>query len=265
MNLLDEGIRGIEEWFRKKEEEGNARRFHAPTKSESKTSPPPTSKPAKKNQAIIFKEDTHLELGHPSVGSCSAVLATENSSLVEDGRITLVGPDINETNKHVLPFAQIAVVCCDGDIEDTCSAMDRVLHAAAQTDGYMLRSVPDLIWARVSKEAAQSGFSMQDLGLRLVDALHHQCAGINKAEIFFVTSSKEDVKEVDGIVGPARDKLRKLQTFERQDDGTYECESSLDCTECPEKPVCDAVREVLTIRKGDRIITLGGDEPAETG
>lgn len=265
MNLLDESIRGIEEWFQKKEKEGKARRFYAPTRAESKTSSSPDPKPAKTNQSIIFKEDTHLELGHPSVGSCAAVLATEDASLVEDGRITLVGPDINETNEPVLPFAQIAVACCDDDIEGTCSAMDRALHASAQTDGYMLRSVPDLIWARVSKEAAQSGFSMRELGLRLVDALHHQCAGIKKAEIFFVTSSKEDVKEVDGIVGPARNRLRKLQTFERQADGTYECESSLDCTECPEKPVCDTVREVITIRKGDRIITLGGDDPDGSG
>lgn len=264
MNLLDESISGIEEWFRKREEEGKARRSYGPTRPESKTSLSPNPKPEKTNQSIIFKEDTHIELGHPSVGSCSAVLATEDSSLVEDGRITLVGPDINETNESVLPFAQIAVACCDDDIEDTCSAMDRALHVSAQTDGYMLRSVPDLIWARVSKDAAQAGFSMEELGLRLVEVLHHQCAGISKAEIFFVTSSKEDVREVDGIVGPARDRLRKLQTFERKTDGTYECESSLDCTECPEKPVCDTVRDVITIRKGDRIITLGGDDPPET-
>jgi CO dehydrogenase/acetyl-CoA synthase beta subunit len=260
MNVLDEGIRGITEWFRKKNEEGKTVRFYGPTKPQSEAPASSDPKPANTNQSIIFKEDTHIELGHPSAGSCSAVLATEDSSLVEDGRVTLVGPDINETNEQVLPFAQIAVACCDGDIEDTCSAMDRVLHVSAQTDGYMLRSVPDLIWARVSKDAAQSGFSMRELGLRLVDALHQQCTGINKVEIFLVTSSKEDVREVDGIVGPARDRLRKLQTFERQDDGTYECESSLDCTECPEKPVCDTVREVITIRKGDRIITLGGDD-----
>ena len=138
--------------------------------------------------------------------------------------------------------------------------MDRVLHLSAQIDGYMLRSVPDLIWARVSKEAARSGFSLRRLGLRLIDSLNTGCDGVSKSEIFFVTSEREDVAELKKIVDPTRTTLRKLRTFGRKEDGTYECDTALDCEECPEKPVCDAIRDVITIRKGDRIITIGGDD-----
>jgi CO dehydrogenase/acetyl-CoA synthase beta subunit len=204
-----------------------------------------------------------LELGHPSAGSCAAVLATCETSLVEGGRITLVGPDVGETSEQRLCFAQITISHCEGSPEETCPTMDRILHASAQIEGYMLRSVPNMIWARVSKEALRSGFSLRDLGSTLIGSLNSKCPGVIGSDIFFVTSGREDIDELNSIVNPARDKLRKIQTFGRNEDGSYECDTSLDCTECPEKPVCDTIRDVIKIRKGDRIITIGGDDNGE--
>lgn len=253
MDILDDCIRQIRDWFLRKEEAGNLRRFEVDFSSE-----PPGRKDGVPK--IIFKEDTKLELGHPSAGSCSATLATHDSSLVESGMITLVGPDVGETERERAPFAQIAIARCEGNVEDACSAMDRILHASAQTDGYMLRSVPNMIWARVSKEAAESGFSLRGLGSRLLAALNAECPDVGGVEIFFVTETGADVAELNEIVAPARNRLRKIQAFGRKEDGTYECDTSLDCSECPEKPVCDTIRDVITIRKGDRVITIGGDE-----
>lgn len=252
MNIFDGTIREVQDWFTRKEAEGKVRRYEASL--EARASSP---RGAKANSTIILKEDTHVELGHPSVGSCSVTLATHDASLVEDGRITLVGPDIPETSQRMLPFAQIAVACCRNDIGEASLTMDRVLHVSAQVEGYMLRSVPDQIWARVSKEAARSGFLMRQLGWSLLNSINNECPTITGSEIFFVTSNREDVLALKDIVETARDKLRKLQTYERKPDGTYECTTSLDCSECPEKPVCDTIREVITIRKGDRIITFG--------
>ena len=252
MSIFDDTIREVQDWFTRKESEGRVRRYEASL--EARASSP---RGACANSGIILKEDTHVELGHPSVGSCSVTLATHDASLVENGRITLVGPDIPETSEKMLPFAQIAVACCTYDIGDTSVTMDRVLHASAQVEGYMLRSVPDQIWARVSKEAARSGFSMRQLGWSLLNSLNNECPDITGSEIFFVTSNRAYISALKSIVDTARDKLRKLQTYERKPDGTYECTASLDCSECPEKPVCDNIREVITIRKGDRIITFG--------
>ena len=259
MDIFDECIREIRAWFRQKENAGKSRSFAAKT-------PGPASEKndrrvaKKKGSGIIFKEDTRLELGHPSEGSCSATLATNDSGLIEDGRITLVGPDIGETDLEKLPFAPIAIAASDENLEDACSAIDRVLHSSAQADGYMLRSAPNMIWARVSKQAADSGFSLRELGTRLLGSVRDNCEGVGQMEIFFVTSAREDIDELNEIVAPARSQLLKLQAFGRAEDGAYECDTSLDCAVCPEKTVCDTIRDVITIRKGDRVITFGGDE-----
>ena len=43
---------------------------------------------------IVLKEDTWLELGNPKTSSTAPVLVTDSLDLVDDGAITLIGPDI---------------------------------------------------------------------------------------------------------------------------------------------------------------------------
>jgi CO dehydrogenase/acetyl-CoA synthase beta subunit len=253
MGIFDDTIRELRNWFQGKLAQGEARRYEALPHAMGEQA---RASSARKNPTIILREDTYIELGHPSVGSCSAALATHEPSLVMNGQITLVGPDVAETSQKAVPFAQIAIARSTADIEETSSAMDKVLHISAQTEGYMLRSIPTMVWARVSKEAARSGFSLYQHGSRLLSLLREECADIVAAEILFATSSREDVAGLKAIVEKANNKLRKLMTYERKPDGTYECMTALDCNECSEKPICDTIREVITIRKGDRLITL---------
>jgi CO dehydrogenase/acetyl-CoA synthase beta subunit len=259
MDIFDDCIKEVRDWFRRKEYAGMARTFQA-----DPIAPTPNDNGDGGNAAngpgIIFKEDTAIELGHPSVGSCAAVLTTRDASLVEGARITLVGPDIAETDEKMLPFAQIAVGCCEREPEEACSEMDRILHVSARMTGYMLRSVPDMIWARVSKDAVGSGFSLKTLGSRLIASANAEGPGISGIEMFFATGSRSDVAELGEIVAPARDKLTKIKMFGRGEDGSYQCDTTLDCIVCPEKSVCDTIRDVITIRKGNRVITFGDED-----
>ena len=236
MDIFDDTIVEIKEWFQRKGNGGKVRYYDATPLRERSGSTDASSKSRRPNAAIILKEDTHLELGHPSVGSCSAALSTCDSSLVAKNRITLLGPEIPEMDNIIVPFAQIAISSCENDVANTSSTMDRMLHIFAQSDEYMIRSVPNLIWARVSKAGARSGFSLHRLGSRLINALYNECKGITGSEILFVTSSREDVSDLDKIVETVRNKLRQFKTYERTPDGTYECTTALDCDDCTEQP-----------------------------
>jgi CO dehydrogenase/acetyl-CoA synthase beta subunit len=271
MDLFDDTIQDIKSWFDGRMASGEARRFVIlPSATGASSSDDRTLEAGR--AGIILREDTQVELGHPSMGSCAAALATRRPDLVSDGCITLVGPDITETREAVLPFAQIIIAALKDsagnaaasqatiEIEEMASLMDRTAHQYAPTDGYMLRSVPNLIWARVGKEACRSGFSLRQLGERLIAAIKKKCQHVAACEVFFVTSSKEDVMQLDDVVELARAKLRKLKTYEIAPDGEFECTREEDCASCPEQVVCDNIRDVLRIRKGDRIITVADDE-----
>jgi CO dehydrogenase/acetyl-CoA synthase beta subunit len=273
MDLFDDTIIEIRDWFEAKRISGQTRSYFISPLLDKSFSPGDLLD-SEKNGRIVLKEDTQVELGHPSLGSCAATLATHQSELVLDGCITLVGPEISEMQEPIIPFAQIIIASLKNsiqidtesqatiEIENTASAMDHAAHRYAQTNGYMIRSVPNLIWARVSKEACHSGFSLKQLGERLIAAVKQQCPQVTSCEVFFVTSSKSDVRQLDDLIEKARIKQRKLETYAVGSNGELECTQELDCNSCSEQVVCDTIRDVIRIRKGDRIVTIGEEEKA---
>jgi CO dehydrogenase/acetyl-CoA synthase beta subunit len=271
MDLFDDTIIEIRDWFEAKGISDLSRSYFISPSPDMPFSGKDLSIGEKMGR-IVLKEDTQVELGHPSQGSCSATLATHRSDLVSDGCIHLVGPEISETREPVLPFAQIIIAALKSpneieapsqatlEIENAASTMDRLAHRYAQTDGYMIRSVPNLIWARVSKEACRSGFSLRELGERLINSIKQQCNPVTACEVFFVTRSKKEVVELDDLIEKARIKHKKLETYAVGSDGTFECTQELDCNSCSEQVVCDTIRDVIRIRKGDRVVTFGEEE-----
>ena len=272
MDLFDDTIFEIKNWFEDKRKSGRAVSWEISKGTNQQIEPDVGLQEKKASVGIILKEDTHVELGHPSAGSCAAALATHDDTLVEDGRITLVGCDILKTTEDRLPFCQIITACIAGEtvsdgsseattvIDKTASEIDRLAHGAVQDEGYMIRSVPNLIWARVSKNAAKKGFSLRQIGERLIDAIKQNCENVTKCEVYFATSEKADIEKLDDMIETARAKRRKLENFHLGPDGEYECTQEEDCSTCPEQVVCDNIRDVIKLRKGDRIITFGGDE-----
>jgi hypothetical protein len=58
---------------------------------------------------LVMKSETFLELGSPTAGSCAFALFTERPSLVDDGRVRLVGPDIQEACGGTLPVGPVII------------------------------------------------------------------------------------------------------------------------------------------------------------
>jgi len=264
VGLFDDTIRSLKDWLAAPGQAAQARRFRpAPL--------PSLDLAAGGRSSFILGQDTHLELGHPAAGSCSAALATPDPRLVEDGLVTLIGPEIRETSETRLPFAQIVLAALEGEnldqaaLMEAASFMDRAVHLHAQADGYMVRSLPHLIWARVSLDAARAGFSLETLGGRILSVIKERCPGISGCEVVLVTRGPEDIAHLNLLVASARDSLRQLETYARGPDGEYECTQEQDCGVCPEQVVCNNIRDVIKLRKGDRIITFGEEITVERG
>ena len=64
----------------------------------------------KSSGGVILRSDTFVELGNPDVGSIAFFLWTDNISLLKDCRITLIGPDIPESEGASLPFGQVLII-----------------------------------------------------------------------------------------------------------------------------------------------------------
>ena len=203
------------------------------------------------SSGIILRGDTFVELGSPDTSSCAFILWTENTSLVRDGHITLIGPNIQESEGASLPFAQVLIAGGAGLGEEEHSTLEQNQYIADQIEGYMLRSTPERMWGRVGKDAANKGFDFETLGKALMSIFKTEVPKVQAMEIVFVTSDKEDVQQLNNIA----EQVRKIsmdivrETWLARGYDILECTLGWDCSTCADKAVCDEIREVITVRK----------------
>ena len=200
------------------------------------------------HRGIILRSDTYLELGNPLAGSCAFVLWTEKPSLVRDGKVTLIGPDIPESADGSLPFAQILIVGGEELSDKDHESLIQHQYVSDRIEGYMIKSAPDRVWSRVSKDAAKKGFDFEILGKALLGIVKSEEPKVQAMEIFFVTTSKEDVDGLANIATQVR-KISKDIVKENWKIRGYDIECASDCSSCGEKLVCDDIREVISIKK----------------
>ncbi len=192
--------------------------------------------------SLVLQEDTSLELGNPSGASLSMLLWCEGSD-VEDGRVTLVGPDVRESIESVsIPFAQVVIAA--GRFENEYDTYRDVRDAVYDTrlSGFSMRTLPSkhTLWCRVGRDAAEKGFSLGHLGAALLKGLR-QVDEVTGAEVIFVTASPEDVRKLAPAAASAQRLVDAMMKM-------YQ-EQNFDCETCEYQDVCDTVMDLKKIRE----------------
>ncbi|MEM1981251.1 MAG: hypothetical protein QW788_01695, partial [Candidatus Hadarchaeales archaeon] len=117
----------------------------------------------------IRKGDMHAELGGPDVPHKFELLRVRPLEQVEDGKVTVVGPDFKDMPEGTkTPFA-ILVEVGGKDLEEEMEGVfERRIHYFTNwVEGFMHLNQRDQIWCRVSTEAKDAGFRLEHLGKAL--------------------------------------------------------------------------------------------------
>lgn len=264
MEIIDVCIGKVRDYVAEKRKEGRlVRELVCPQAIEGLLAGLPIRVGGEVSTNIILKEDTFVELGNPSVGGCSFILWTNDLSLVKEEQITLIGPCIQESGGKSLPFGQVLMMAGTRLQEGDHLELEKAQYLLSrEIEGYMIRSVPRRMWTRVSNEVGLRGFSFETLGRALMAILKSRLASVEAIEVLFVTSSKEDVEELESIAGEVEKVTNWFRKVRRREDGIYEC-TTYDCSHCPEKPVCDTIRGLRILRKRTALAVPWGGTTAE--
>ncbi len=204
------------------------------------------------NPGIILRGDTFIELGNPLQGSCSIFLWTDDMSKIDDGKITLFGPDIQEAGEDSIPLGQIFLAAGKKFPDLEHNSLVHNQRAAGDIEGYMLKSSLDYTsWGRVSKAAAEKGFSFEILGKAMIALYKTRVPETEAVQIAFITSGKEDVKNLESIASKAKDISREIVREAWKAKG-YDLDCDYDCSSCGDKNVCDDLRDVIK-KQSDKI------------
>ena len=153
----------------------------------------------------VRKEQLYAEFGG-KVSTSLELLKTCESSEVEDGKIELIGPDIDtltEENKS-LPLAIVVDVAGRKFNKDFEPILERQLHRYMNgAMGVMHIGQRDMNWIRISKETAAKGFRLKHIGIILHAMIHQEYSAIvDKVQVKLYTK----LQDVEKLL-PAANKI----------------------------------------------------------
>jgi len=154
----------------------------------------------------IRKEQTHVEFGGNRTPAFEFVTTRELAE-VEDGRIQVVGPDVDEVEEGgALPLAIWVEVAGRKMQPDFEPILERQIHHLMNGgEGIWHMGQRDIIWVRISKAAKAKGFTIRHLGAILhAKFLNEYPAIVDKVQVTLYT----DAGEVQARIGQARQVYR---------------------------------------------------------
>ncbi|MDD4939390.1 MAG: acetyl-CoA decarbonylase/synthase complex subunit alpha/beta [Candidatus Omnitrophica bacterium] len=142
----------------------------------------------------VRKEQLWVEFG--GKGSASfEYLSTKKSEEVEDGKVELIGPDIDqlEKDKKAMPLAIIAEVSGRKMQKDFEPILERQIHRFVNyAMGIMHIGQRDMNWIRVSNDAFNKGFRLKHIGVILHAMLHQEYSAIlDKVQVKIYTRTED--------------------------------------------------------------------------
>ena len=141
----------------------------------------------------IRKEQTHVEFGGNRTPAFEYV-TTKDLDEVQDGKIEVVGPDVDDVEPGTaLPLAiwvEVAGRKMQSDFE---SILERQIHHLINgAEGIWHMGQRDIVWIRISKNAKEKGFTIKHLGEILhAKLLNDYPAIVDKVQVTLFTDTAE--------------------------------------------------------------------------
>lgn len=202
-----------------------------------------------KNTGIVLKSDTFAELGGPMAVSCAFSILSGSSENIQDGRVRLMGTEIERTETPY-PFGQVIIASGKLDCKSTLT-FGRCQHLNPGIEGYMVKSSVKNVWGRVSNSAGEAGLTFEKLGEAVITTVKDNFPSLEAVEVMFVNSSSEDVEELIPVADKAQSAYQaiKEQVWSARGINIYDCAFHGNCDSCGDKKACDGIR---TIAKNKR-------------
>jgi acetyl-CoA decarbonylase/synthase complex subunit beta len=146
----------------------------------------------------IRRNDMQVELGGPSMKEKFELVKVKGMNEVEDGKITIIGPDIKDMKEGgAYPIGiliEVAGSTLDPQLE---GVFERRIHGYSNyIEGFMHLNQRYDIWMRLSKKSFQKGLnSFEQIGKVLYRLFKSELPIIEKVQLTFITDS-EKVKEL---------------------------------------------------------------------
>ncbi|MDP6379787.1 MAG: acetyl-CoA decarbonylase/synthase complex subunit alpha/beta [Phycisphaerae bacterium] len=222
----------------------------------------------------IRKEEMHAEFGGQRTPAFE-FLTTLDLGDVEDGKVEVIGPDVDTLEEGGrLPlgiWVEVAGRKMQSDFEPV---LERQIHTFAnEAQGIWHMGQRNIIWVRINKDAFAAGFRLEHIG-SILHAMYHDkfSAIIDKVQVKIFTDEKDVLKreELVSQANVARD-ARLAGMVDEDIDTFYSCTLCQSfapnhlCVVSPERPGLCGAYSWLDCRAAYEITPSGPNQPIPKG
>ncbi len=146
----------------------------------------------------VRKEQLYVEFGGKN-GQSFEYLCSKDNSLVDDGAIELIGPDIDKvgSGNKTMPLAIIVEVSGRRMQKDFEPILERQIHRFINyAMGIMHIGQRDMNWIRISNDAFNKGFRLKHIGVIIHAMLHQEYSAIVDKVSVKIYTIKDDVNRL---------------------------------------------------------------------
>ncbi len=200
---------------------------------------------------IILEEETQIELGGINKYSTSVIFPLSNKNNIQNGQITLIGPEIQEIRENNIDFGQIIIIGGKKISESHYNDFQRLQFISDGIQGFVIRSIPRRFWCRISKDAIKKGFSFNLLGNSIIYLFKKQFPELIEAiEIIFISASELNIKKFEEVISKIREIYKrnwakKIEEWKERVDCNYDWV----CDVCPYNETCYNISDIYELRK----------------
>jgi acetyl-CoA synthase len=221
----------------------------------------------------VRKENLKMEFGG-KYSTAFEYLVFRPMDKVEDGKVTLIGPDVGDTDAKAMPLGILVEVAARNPNKDFEPILERQIHRYInEAQGLMHMGQRDMIWVRISNEAFNKGLRLKHFGTILHAMLHRDYGVIvDKIQVTILTQEadvRHYVKEATATF-EARDERLKDMTDEKVDT-FYSCALCQSfapnhiCIITPERLGLCGAYSWLDAKAAFEIMPSGGNQPILKG
>ena len=152
-----------------------------------------------------------VELAGPKSIGAELVQVKED---VEDGKIEVVGPNIDEMKEgEIYPFGILVEIKGEKLEKELEGVIERKMHELCNyVKGFMHLNQRDQIWCRISKETKEAGFKLEDLGKALSALYKEEFPIIESMSVRILTEKSE----VESFIETARSQYEQRDARSRE-------------------------------------------------
>jgi len=203
------------------------------------------------NKEIILQEETHLELGGMNKSSFSIIMPINELKLIEDGKISILGPEIKQISDSSVDFGLFILIGVNDLSKNEYHGLRSLNFLSNGIEGFSIRTIPRRFWCRISSEVFLRNFSFEFLGNAIYYLFKQKFKGLlKKIEIIFICSYPDSIREFIKITSDITNKFQeefktKIDEWRKRID----CEYDWGCEICPYQEECYEIKQVLLERE----------------